>query len=172
MKIYTQGGDSGSTQIYVDKPERLSKQDKVLECYGSLDELNAQLGLLAAQLKELDQLDAVQQVQRELFQIGFALSASSKLSEQAVSRLEQQIDSWQAVLPVQTHFILPGGCLGAAQAHVCRTVARRAERRMVALAEQRQVPALCLQYLNRLSDWLFVMARLLNQQSGTDETPV
>lgn len=172
MKIYTKGGDSGSTQIYVDKPQRLGKQDIVLECYGSLDELNAHLGLLAAQLKELDQLDAVLQVQRELFQIGFALSASSNLTQQAVTRLEQQIDEWQAILPVQTHFILPGGCLGAAQAHICRTVARRAERRMVELAQQREVPAVCLQYLNRLSDWLFVLARLLNQQSATDETRV
>lgn len=172
MKIYTKGGDKGTTQIYVDKPERLGKQDIVLECYGSLDELNAHLGLLASGLKELDQLTAVQQVQQALFQIGFALSASTKLTDADVTRLEQQIDQWQSDIPPQTSFILPGGCHSAAQAHVCRTIARRAERRLVELSHQRDVPGVCLRYLNRLSDWLFVLARVINFQAGMAEPKV
>ncbi|GAA0349418.1 cob(I)yrinic acid a,c-diamide adenosyltransferase [Bowmanella denitrificans] len=172
MKIYTKGGDQGTTQIYVDKPERLGKQDIVLECYGTLDELNAHLGMLACELKEIAQLQAVQQIQQQLFQIGFALSASSKLTDDNVQQLEQQIDLWQSEIPPQTSFILPGGCHSAAQAHICRTIARRAERRMVELNQQREVPGVCLRYLNRLSDWLFVLARVLNFQAGMDEPRV
>ncbi|ALS98813.1 cob(I)yrinic acid a,c-diamide adenosyltransferase [Lacimicrobium alkaliphilum] len=171
MKIYTRGGDQGSTQIYVDKPEKLDKHDIVLETYGSLDELNAQLGLLASQLQDRE-LALVQQVQQCLFQIGFALSASSNLKDKDISSLEQQIDRWQEQLPLQTHFILPGGNFSGALCHVCRTVARRAERQLVAMSKVRDVPPVCLKYLNRLSDWLFVFARYLNQQKGVEEVKV
>ncbi len=171
MKIYTRGGDQGCTQIYVDKPEKLDKHDIVLETYGSLDELNAQLGLLASQLQDRE-LALVQQVQQCLFQIGFALSASSSLKDQDIDSLEQQIDHWQEQLPVQTHFILPGGNFSGALCHVCRTVARRAERQLVAMSKVRDVPPVCLKYLNRLSDWLFVFARYLNQLKGVEEVKV
>ncbi|MDF2178842.1 cob(I)yrinic acid a,c-diamide adenosyltransferase [Aliiglaciecola sp. CAU 1673] len=168
MKIYTKGGDAGQTQVYVDKAIRLSKDDALLECYGSLDELNAHMGLLRSMLPESDsnaEADGITQVQRKLFVIGFVISAHGKVVEEDLTALEAQIDTWQEELVPQRHFILPGGCPPAAQAHVCRTVARRAERVMVALSHQHDVPPLCLKYLNRLSDWLFVLARRLNQMA-------
>ncbi|WP_088329024.1 cob(I)yrinic acid a,c-diamide adenosyltransferase [Lacimicrobium sp. SS2-24] len=171
MKIYTKGGDQGTTHIYADKPEKLDKHDIVLETYGSLDELNAQLGLLASQVAETEKKQ-IQGVQRQLFQIGFALSASAKLTENDILSLEQQIDIWQAQLAPQTHFILPGGSTDAAQCHICRTIARRAERHLVAMSKTRDVPAICLKYLNRLSDWLFVLARWLNKLAGVPELAV
>lgn len=171
MKIYTKSGDQGSTQIYANKPEKLDKHDIVLETYGSLDELNAQLGLLSCQVNP-DEKTLLQQVQQQLFQIGFALSASSKLNEHDILWLEQQIDDWQTRLSPQTRFILPGGSPAAAQCHICRTIARRAERQLVALSKQRQVPSLCLKYINRLSDWLFVLARYLNKQAAVNDIEV
>jgi cob(I)alamin adenosyltransferase len=176
MKIYTKGGDQGHTQIYVDKVQRLPKSDAVLDCYGTLDELNAHLGLLLSYINEYQALPTLSSnlvdVQRNLFQIGFAISAKTSLSGQDVENLEQLIDDLQASLSPQTHFILPGGSLCAAQAHVCRTVARRAERQLVKLLSAHPVPEVCLQYLNRLSDYFFVVARSLNQAAGTAETQV
>jgi cob(I)alamin adenosyltransferase len=176
MKIYTKGGDQGHTQIYVDRVQRLPKSDAVLDCYGTLDELNAHLGLLTSYLSQYQAQPTLNgdlvDVQRNLFQIGFAISASTSLSGQDVEKLEQLIDDIQANLSPQTHFILPGGSLCAAQAHVCRTVARRAERQLVKLLSEHPVPEVCLQYLNRLSDYLFVVARRLNQQAGVTETKV
>jgi cob(I)alamin adenosyltransferase len=176
MKIYTKSGDKGQTQIYADKVVKLSKDDQVLECYGTLDELNAQIGLLNSYLLQshphsmiASQLSPIQQA---LFQIGFAISASSKLNKQNVATLEQHIDQMQLLLPAQVSFILPGGCIAASQAHVCRTVARRAERKLVALLEQHPVPDLCLQYINRLSDYLFVVARTLNHELGLADIKV
>lgn len=172
MKIYTKGGDRGTTQVYVDKTLRLSKADPLLECYGTLDELNAHLGRLASMLDvdaTADERQAITGVQRKLFEIGFVISAHGKIVDEDIQQLEQQIDAWQQALPPQRHFILPGGAAEAAQAHVCRTVARRAERSMVALGHEHEVPAPCLIYLNRLSDWLFVLARRLNQLAGVDD---
>ncbi|GGD55469.1 cob(I)yrinic acid a,c-diamide adenosyltransferase [Lacimicrobium alkaliphilum] len=171
MKIYTKNGDQGTTQIYAGKPEKLDKHDIVLETYGSLDELNAQLGLLGSHLSTTD-LALLQQVQRQLFQTGFALSANNSLKDEDIHALEQQIDHWQSQLPPQTHFILPGGSADAAQCHVCRTIARRAERQLVAMSKSRDVPPVCLKYINRLSDWLFMFARYLNQQANHTELKV
>ena len=179
MKIYTKGGDKGHTQVYADKVLRLSKDDAMLECYGTLEELNAHIGLLVSQLeplKHLAQQPAMYQqllaVQQSLFQIGFAISASSKLSAADVGQLEQQIDHLQAELPAQTSFILPGGSIAASQAHVCRTVARRAERRLVAVAQQHPVAPVCLEFINRLSDYLFVLARSINHGLGLSDIKV
>jgi len=176
MKIYTKGGDQGHTQIYADKVLRLSKSDSVLDCYGTLDELNAHLGLLLSYIAR-DHLSSsvgaqLESIQHALFQIGFAISAASKLVTQDVEKLEHEIDRLQALLAPQTSFILPGGCIAAAQAHVCRTVARRAERNLVALIPDHQVPGVCLQYINRLSDYLFVVARSLNHGAGVDDIKV
>ncbi len=167
MAIYTKTGDKGQTQIYAENVQRMSKDAPVVECYGTLDELNAHVGLLAAQLNQYQLTryhETLNFIQQRLFQIGFAISASTKLTEQDVLSLEAQIDEMETTLPAQTHFILPGGHLCASQAHVCRTVARRAERRLVALQENFPVPGICVQYLNRLSDYLFVMARHINHQ--------
>ncbi|MDP5030808.1 MAG: cob(I)yrinic acid a,c-diamide adenosyltransferase [Paraglaciecola sp.] len=176
MKIYTKGGDKGQTQIYADKVVRLSKDDQVLECYGTLDELNAHVGLLTSYITQshphsivASQLPAIQQ---SLFQIGFAVSATSKLNQQDVASLEHHIDQLQLVLPAQVSFILPGGCMAASQAHVCRTVARRAERTLVALLVEHPVPEVCLQFINRLSDYFFVVARSLNHELGLSDVKV
>lgn len=175
MKIYTKGGDKGSTQVYLADVKRVSKDDKILACYGDLDELNSHIGLLAAHSeqiasnqKSIDILvnnSELLSIQKDIFSIGFAISDKPQLSEERILFLETKIDSIQASLPPQTHFILPGGCLAAAQAHVCRTTARRAERALVALSHEHTVPDICLAYINRLSDFLFVYARHFNALS-------
>ncbi|WP_438863670.1 cob(I)yrinic acid a,c-diamide adenosyltransferase [Neptunicella sp.] len=171
MKIYTKGGDKGETQIYADKPLRLKKSANELECYGTLDELNAHIGMLTAQLTS--QAPALlTEIQQALFQIGFAISATSQLSAHDLDKLERAIDDMQANLPAQTSFILPGGTLAASQAHICRTVARRAERHLVRLTEQHQVAELNLSYINRLSDYFYVLARHINFASGEPEAKV
>ncbi|MFT4994369.1 MAG: cob(I)alamin adenosyltransferase, partial [Paraglaciecola sp.] len=114
----------------------------------------------------------VEHIQQTLFQIGFAISATTTLTETDVELLESHIDAMQVTLPAQTTFILPSGCTAASQAHVCRTVTRRAERRMVALLGEYPVPDICLRYLNRLSDYLFVFARRQNFQAGIEESKV
>lgn len=172
MKIYTKTGDKGQTQIFADKIQRLPKNADVLDCYGTLDELNAHLGLLASELDDPSQKESLYCIQQRLFQIGFAISASTTLCLADVQRLEHDIDTMQSAMPAQTSFILPGGCKAAAQAHVARTVTRRAERCLVALVDNYPVPELCLQYVNRLSDYLFVFARWQNVQENTSETTV
>ncbi|MFT4940634.1 MAG: cob(I)alamin adenosyltransferase [Paraglaciecola sp.] len=172
MKIYTKTGDKGHTQIYADTMVRMPKNANVLECYGTLDELNAQLGLLGSHIVSLEETAKLEQIQQILFQIGFAISATTKLVDSDITSLEKQIDEMQSKLPAQTSFILPTGCIAATQTHVCRTVARRAERSMVALLDEYPVPDICLRYLNRLSDYLFVFARWQNFQAGIEETKV
>lgn len=179
MKIYTKTGDKGHTQVYADKVLRVAKSDELLECYGSLDELNAHLGLLISLLGEAPTSNHFDEhkadlchIQQLLFQIGFAISASTTLVPADVLSLEQKIDQMQTQLAPQTSFILPGGSQAAAQAHVCRTIARRAERRMVALLAEHEVPTVCLEYLNRLSDYLFVFARWQNNQQGLEDIKV
>ncbi|MDC8831409.1 cob(I)yrinic acid a,c-diamide adenosyltransferase [Alteromonas gilva] len=177
MKIYTKSGDQGNTLLYVNKPVKVSKDDAIIECYGSLDELNANVGLLAAHLQaqslgSASDLEYLAAIQNALFKVGFAVSASSTLSADAVTTLEAHIDVMQAQLPAQTSFILPGGSVAAAQAHVCRTVCRRAERRLITMAQQAEVSPLAQQYLNRLSDWLFVFARYLNAMEQIPDVPV
>ncbi|GGF70044.1 cob(I)yrinic acid a,c-diamide adenosyltransferase [Alteromonas lipolytica] len=177
MKIYTKTGDQGETQLYVNQPLKVRKDDAHIECYGSLDELNAQIGLLIARLQEdnlatNDDISTLTGIQNALFSVGFAVSASSSLSAHAVIGLESHIDVMQADLPPQTSFILPGGCVAAAQAHVCRTVCRRAERRMITLAKFTEVSEHAQQYVNRLSDWLYVFARYLNARASTPDVPV
>lgn len=172
MKIYTKGGDQGTTQIYADEMVRMEKSADVLECYGTLDELNAHIGFLISLLETPDSAPLLNDIQQNLFQIGFAISATSSLKTEDILTLERHIDKMQDSLPAQTSFILPGGCQSGAQAHICRTVARRAERKMVSLMSEYQVPANCIQYLNRLSDYFFVFARYVNAAAGIEETKV
>lgn len=171
MKIYTKGGDKGETQIYAGEMVRMSKSADVLACYGTLDELNAHIGLLISLDIGTHEKVGVK-IQQAIFQIGFAISADTQLQHSDLSLLESEIDKMQTLLPPQTSFILPGGCHSAAQAHVCRTVARRAERGIVALIDNYPVPELCIQYMNRLSDYLFVLARTLNHDASISETKV
>ena len=172
MKVYTRTGDKGSTQIYADKLIRVEKDDAIVQSYGDIDELNSHLGLLAAMISNDADKQAIYSIQRNLFQAGFAISASSTLTEKDVKKLEQAIDNMSASMPAQTHFVLPGGSQAGAQSHVCRAVCRRAERSIVMLSKQHDVPAVVVAYLNRLSDYLFTFARYLNHNAQIEEIKV
>ena len=171
MKIYTRTGDKGSTQIYADKAARVDKDDLVVQSYGDMDELNSHIGLLAAHVPATHNA-LLHDIQRSLFQAGFAISASSTLTPNDVEKLESAIDSLTSQMPPNTSFVLPGGSKGAAQAHVCRAVCRRAERSVISLSKHYDVPEVVHAYLNRLSDFLFTFARFLNIEAGVDEVPV
>jgi cob(I)alamin adenosyltransferase len=180
MKIYTKTGDQGQTSLYGGK--RLSKSDLRIESYGTVDELNSQLGVVVAYIKQYqpDQKEMIEQlisVQSRLFDLGTHLAAEPgkknlilpELNSTHIEQLEKQIDFWTEKLPELKFFILPGGSLEAAQAHVARTVCRRAERSIVSLTETESIQPELIQYLNRLSDYLFVLARFLNHSSGNVE---
>jgi len=169
MKIYTKTGDDGTTGLV--GGSRVSKADPLIECYGTVDELNATIGLAAVNAPPA-LLAELRQVQADLFVIGSHLATPTasphraslpKLDGAIVERLEQAIDATTAHLPALSHFILPGGSEVAARLHLARTVCRRAERLVVALPEAGVELPLIVRYLNRLSDWLFVEARLANQ---------
>jgi len=171
MKIYTKQGDGGKTQVYAKEILRLDKDDALLECYGTLDELNAWIGVVQAKLALVISIDAtvletfakeLQNIQQHLFAIGFAISDQAKLSSEMIDSLENSIDAMQLTLKPQTKFILPGGHELAANVHVARTVTRRAERRLVSLSKVHDVHPLALSFVNRLSDYLFVLSRVVN----------
>ena len=175
-KVYTRRGDKGQTSLVGGL--RVSKASTRLESYGTVDELNAHLGLLAAMLPDGHEKTMVQHIQNNLFNVCTNLATdqdhgelypSAYLPEGAIKELEQEVDSIQHELPERQGFILPGGTQSAAQAHVCRTVCRRAERRIVALAETATVTPEVQQYVNRLSDYLFVLAKKLNFIAGKSE---
>lgn len=176
MKIYTRTGDAGQTGLL--GGQRVPKSDPRIEAYGTLDELNAVLGLLAQEVGPEDQA-WLRRVQWQLFTMGSHLAAGRtekpiplpQLEAEEITALEQDIDRRQAEVPPMRFFILPGSCRPEAWAHLARTVCRRAERRLVALHSQEPVPDLFLQYLNRLSDWLFVLGRHLTYQAGATEIP-
>ena len=177
MKIYTKTGDDGTTGVL--GGGRVRKCDARIDCYGSIDELNASLGI-ARVVAEADRQVAhmLQRVQNELFVVGSHLatpedSPSTRslpvLDEQMVSRLEMEIDHAEGELEPLRNFILPGGGELAARLHLSRTVCRRAERGVVQFSMDRPVSRVILTYLNRLSDWLFVMARLANRRAGVGD---
>lgn len=185
--VYTRTGDAGQTSLI--GGTRVSKTDLRLEAYGTVDELNAQLGLLHTYLADPTADESVAatravdaalllRVQSDLFSVGASLATdTSKLpprptaiiTPEMVSELEQAIDRIDSQLPPLRLFILPGGGRTAAVAHVCRTVCRRAERRILALAEQADVAPELLAYVNRLSDYLFVLSRKLNVDEKKEE---
>jgi cob(I)alamin adenosyltransferase len=177
MKIYTRTGDDGSTGLC--GGSRVRKSDPRIECYGTVDELNAALGLggVAAE-PALQRLLAA--VQGELFVIGAVLATPSgkprpphvtPISRESIARLEREIDIAEAALEPLHNFILPGGCEAAARLHLARTICRRAERLAVALATNEQADPVVITYLNRLSDWLFVQARWSNHAAGLADVP-
>ena len=174
MKIYTRSGDKGRTSLIGGR--RVSKTHYRLEAYGTIDELNAHLGLLVARLPASSaQLSTLLRVQNTLFVLGAQLATppdvptTATVTPAMVQGLEAAIDDIDRQLPPLRAFVLPGGCLPSAQCHVCRTVCRRAERRVLTLAGRVAIPAEVCSYLNRLSDYLFVLARLLNAEQGTEE---
>lgn len=177
MKIYTKTGDGGETGLF--GGARVSKADPRVEAYGDVDELNAQLGVARAGglAEDIDEL--LSTVQAKLFDVGAELatapgskaSAMPRVSGDDVSVLEGAIDRFEEELEPLQNFILPGGSPAAAWLHVGRTVARRAERRVVALAKQTEVRITVVHYLNRLSDLLFVLARVSNHRAGVADVP-
>lgn len=176
MKIYTRTGDDGTTGLL--GAGRVPKHDPRVEAYGSVDELNAALGVARA----LDSGRLVEAhlaaLQSALFQVGAELAATndralaslSRVGDDDVAALERLIDSLEADLPPLTHFILPGGSPLAAQLQWARAVCRRAERRVTSLAERATVEPRLVRWLNRLADLLFVMARWVNRREGRAET--
>jgi cob(I)alamin adenosyltransferase len=169
LKIYTKQGDKGTTAVYTSTVVRMDKDDILLDCYGTLDELNSYLGLCASHLDEESmqvQKEKLLLCQQQLFAIGFALSDSDKLELTSVEHLESSIDELQTNLPAQTSFILPGGSMVASHLQVARTIARRAERRLVSVSKHYAVNDISLAYVNRLSDYLFVLARHCNHAAG------
>lgn len=171
MKIYTKQGDKGKTSVYTSTVLKLDKDDILLECYGTLDELNSNIGLCISALgNELnDQKAQLLKCQQHLFTIGFALSDTDKLVESNILELELAIDTIQNKLSPQTSFILPGGSQLSAYLHVTRTIARRAERRLVTVSKHHDVSDVSLAFVNRLSDYLFVLARYSNFTLGIAE---
>ncbi|MGQ9888102.1 MAG: cob(I)yrinic acid a,c-diamide adenosyltransferase [Aggregatilineales bacterium] len=173
MKIYTRTGDDGTTVLFAGG--RVSKAHLRVEAYGTVDELNAVLGAARALQPAGDAWLA--QVQRQLFVLGADLATPQsatagrlvRVDAAAVAWLEARIDELTAVLPPLTHFILPGGCPAAAHVHVACTVCRRAERLVVALAEREPLGEQVIPYLNRLSDFLFTLARWENARAGVPD---
>ena len=175
MKIYTRTGDDGTTGL--PGGQRIRKSDPRIECTGTIDELSAAVGLAAASADPLMAAD-LRRVQDHLFVIGSHLAVPPDhpspvplpaLDEKLVSQLESKMDAADEQLAPLQQFILPGGSEPACRLHLARTICRRAERLIVAMAMTRPLPPAILAYLNRLSDWLFVMARLANKQAGMSD---
>lgn len=178
-KIYTRGGDKGQTSL--GDGERVAKHDPRVAAYGTTDECNGILGLSrqhTAQLDDGGDADGmIARIQNDLFDLGADLCTPEqedpkypplRMSPEQVTRLENEIDAMNAEIPPLTSFILPGGSAAAAWLHLARTVARRAEREMTATAETQDINPVAIQYINRLSDHLFVLARKLNDNGATD----
>jgi cob(I)alamin adenosyltransferase len=178
VKIYTKTGDDGRTGLL--GPGRFSKSDLRIEAYGSIDELNALIGVALADGSDPDPDGWLAQVQHDLFAVGSSLADPNPegkfhnaIGTEPIARLERGIDAMEENLPPLSRFILPGGSPEAARIHLARTVCRRAERAGVRLAqaEGEHVAENVLIYLNRLSDFLFVLARDVNARAGVDDVP-
>jgi cob(I)alamin adenosyltransferase len=185
MKIYTGTGDRGKTSLF--SGERVAKSDRRIEAYGDVDELNSLLGALVAGLAQNnpDLADRLHQIQADLFQLSSilaitpdspAMDALEEITDNQITELEQTIDQLDGKLPNLSSFILPGGHPTAAWAHIGRTVCRRAERKVIRISDEyvegkaAQQFQMALVYLNRLSDYLFVLARYCNHIQGVSDT--
>jgi cob(I)alamin adenosyltransferase len=177
-KIYTRRGDDGSTGLF--GGPRVRKDDLRVAAYGDVDELNSALGVAREEVPAGDLRDLIDTLQSELFTLGAELATPDaaaapkdvpRITPDHVARLEFEIDRLTEQLPPMKNFILPGGSLPGAALHFCRTVCRRAERKVVELAESAPVSKDALAYVNRLSDLLFVMARAANLRVGGREIP-
>lgn len=182
MKIYTKTGDKGRTALY--GGTRVPKSHLRIDSYGTIDELNSYLGLLRDQEISGHQKQMLLKIQHDLFTIGAILATDPekailkngkkrlnipKIQEEDIVRLEQEIDQMDATLPSMTHFILPGGHQTVSVCHVARSICRRAERLACALHLEATFDSNTLKYLNRLSDYLFVLARMLSKAIGAKE---
>lgn len=164
-KIYTRTGDKGDTGLA--DGSRVAKDAPRIEAMGEIDELNSTIGVLLCEALPDDLRVCLTNVQNDLFDLGGELSVPGHtiLADSHVTQLEAALDHFNATLPTLKDFILPGGSRAAALAHVARTVCRRAERRVITLSKSEAVPVLACPYLNRLSDLLFVVARVLNRHA-------
>lgn len=184
-KIYTKTGDKGTTSLV--GGIRVSKCCTRLEAYGTIDELSSHIGLLLAHIEQIRTKDSelctmhyelLQRIQCDLFNIGTYLATdttqtpiyeSAKLNPEEIPAIEHAIDEILPTLPELNSFVLPGGSIAAAQCHVCRTVCRKAERCIIALANEAEIKPEIIQFVNRLSDYFFVLARKLNIICNTEE---
>lgn len=175
MKIYTKTGDLGETGLWGRAGEKRVRKDAVrVEAYGSVDEANAVIGLARSVLGRSELDPFLEKIQHQLFGLGADLSSlnpdrAHRIGESDVTQLEQWIDQWDNRVEPLKKFILPGGSMGAAFLHQARTVVRRAERRVVTLVAEEPALGDQLRYLNRLSDLLFVMARVANKLAGQSD---
>ncbi len=177
MKIYTRTGDKGHTSLF--SGTRLPKHDIRIEAYGTTDELNSFLGLLRSRVDFPNELvDFIVRIQDRIFTLGSHLANDGArkevklpvIHERDIEVLEEEMDRMDEALEPMTHFVLPGGNELVGTCHVCRTVCRRAERRVVALSEHEPIDEMHIRYLNRLSDYLFVLSRFLAKNSGAQES--
>ncbi len=175
-RVYTRTGDDGTTGL--GGGQRVGKDSPRIAAYGTVDELNAQIGMAIAAGLEAELVSELERIQNELFHLGSDLcfleedkqsTALPGIEEHHITSLEELMDRLSAGLPPLENFVLPGGSPGAARLHVARTCCRRAERELVQLAGEERVGAYTLRYLNRLSDALFVMARYENARKGIQE---
>lgn len=177
MKIYTKTGDTGTTGLL--GGARLSKGAPRIIAYGEIDELNACIGVIRAETPHIPLKNALGEIQHHLFTVGAQLAAPhtdpkiERMTAAHVESLERQIDAMQQTLPALKHFILPGGSKTASLLHLARTICRRAERSIVLLSQIQGEPVdeWVLKYVNRLSDYLFVMSRLANQLEQLEDVP-
>lgn len=175
MKIYTKTGDKGMTSLV--GGTRISKGDLKIESYGTVDELNSWIGLLRDQPINESRKDLLKEIQDRLFTIGADLASESEqtkkkipdLFDTDIQLLETEMDKMDAEIPALRAFVLPGGHQSVSFAHVARTVCRRAERLVIRLSEVEETNELIGKYLNRLSDYLFVLSRKMTQELGTEE---
>jgi cob(I)alamin adenosyltransferase len=168
-KIYTRTGDDGSTGL--GDGTRVDKDSRRVNAYGTVDELNATIGMLLAEVSDQPTVDLLTRIQHELFDLGgeLCMPGYTLMFQADIDRLEADLDQLNEPLPPLKDFILPAGGRAAATCHLARTVARRAEREVWALNRVEKVAAPALKYLNRLSDLLFVLARVLARRDGNTE---
>lgn len=177
MKIYTKKGDKGETSLL--GGTRVSKANIRIESYGTVDELNSWLGLIRDQPVSAETKKFLIHIQDRLFAIGSHLAADPNkssikipdITEENISALEKEIDSMNETLPEMKNFVLPGGHTVVSYAHIARCVCRRAERNVVHLTAEEEVEDIIIKYLNRLSDYLFVLARKFSHDFGAEEIP-
>lgn len=176
LQIYTKTGDDGTTGLI--GGSRVKKYDLRLEAYGTIDELNSHIGLILTVDIDERARRVLTEIQSKLFVIGSQLATDDQIvklagqmpcSEQDIEKLEQEMDHMFEILPRLNHFILPAGVPGTTYAHLARTVCRRAERRVVELSDKKGVDPILIRYINRLSDYLFVLARKINQDHHGEE---
>lgn len=181
MKIYTKTGDKGETGLY--GGSRVSKASARVDSYGNIDELNSFIGFAKSEIADRQVVEQLRKIQFDLFTVGSeSATPADKLvlangkprlvlmiADKEINELETWIDQWEQHLEPLQYFILPGGGKSATALHICRTVCRRAERGLVFLAESEEVRPELIKYLNRLSDYLFVLARYISKSNGDAE---